>query len=98
MRKDLVTFGKYKDRYWEDVVLSDINYVKWVLENHEKSEIRDIAQYWLNGISQNTEESINFRNKHKFQVITKDSEEYIVDLLGKDDARQLALNIFALTE
>ena len=101
MRNDRITFGKSKDKYWEDVIFSDRSYVEWVAENYQDVRMQEIAKYWLDKILEDADITVsqkNLKNIVEHQDITKNSEEYIVKLLGKDDARQLALNIFALTE
>lgn len=47
MRKDIIEFGTYKYKYWEDVTASDRSYVEWVSENHSNADIRKLAKYWL---------------------------------------------------
>lgn len=99
MRKDIIEFGIYKNKYWEDVTASDRNYVEWISKNHSNAKIQELAKYWLRKIHDFTSiDEAHMPYIDDGACITKNSEEYIVNKLGKDDARQLAYNILSLTE
>lgn len=101
MRIDIIEFGTYKNQYWEDITATDRNYVKWVSENHSNADIRKLAKYWLekvHSLDSVDEVPMSYVFEYDNACITKNSEEYIVRKLGKDDARQLAYNILSLTE
>lgn len=99
MRIDIIEFGTYKNQYWEDITATDRNYVKWVSENHSNADIRKLAKFWLEKIHDPASIDEVLASYIDDGVrITKNSEEYIVNELGKDDARQLAYNILSLTE
>lgn len=99
MRKDIIEFGTYKNQHWEDVTASDRNYVKWVSENHSSADMRELARYWLEKVHDPASiDEVSAPYIDNGACITKNSEEYIVNKLGKDDARQLAYNILSLTE